>query len=192
MRQEITVDPDTPMPKDYRFLHKGNRYKTLHGRKLTHESGKPLYVVVHNKEKIGLRIPILVYKQVQSQAIETLPARLNATKKRDATDQAKAAAEIALQFPKMPEVEKETILQHGFRKHSGRVGRASAVPLEKKVLLAVTAHVRHKHTSYDILLKGGKNRNQAREMTKDVIHKKMHEWGLEKVVKKGTVEGYST
>ncbi len=180
MYQEITVASDSPMPKGYRFLHKGNRYKTLHGRKLTRESGNLLYVVVEDKKNIGLRVPISVYKQVQTQATETLPARRAATEKRDATDIAKVATEIALQFPKMPETEKDLVLKHGFRKHSGRVGRTSTISLDKKVVLAVTAHVRHKHTSYDALLKDGKDQKTARELTRKAIESKMCEWGLER------------
>ncbi|KAF1848122.1 uncharacterized protein K460DRAFT_364109 [Cucurbitaria berberidis CBS 394.84] len=143
MTCELTVHPGMPMPKGYGFLPKGIRYKTLHCRKLTHEAGKPLYIVVDKKKQVGLRAPNSIIHQVHAQAKQTLPTRRAATEKRDAADITKAAAELASQFPRMPTNEKETVLKHGFRKHSGRVGRTSLLLLSRKVLLAVIAHVRH-------------------------------------------------
>ncbi|MDP6526981.1 MAG: DUF2293 domain-containing protein [Kiritimatiellia bacterium] len=36
--------------------------------------------------------------------------------------------------------------------HSGRVGRTSCLHMDEKVVLAVRAHIRHSHTSYDVNL----------------------------------------
>ncbi|CAG5159534.1 uncharacterized protein ALTATR162_LOCUS5622 [Alternaria atra] len=180
MRQEIEVTPKTPMPKAYGFLPKGDRYKTLHCRKLTHEEGRSLYIVVDKKQTTGIRVPLNILHKVHTQAKRTLPTRRAATAQRDATDIARAAAEIDSQFSKMPAAEKETILKHGFRKHSGRVGRTSSMSLPRKVLLAVIAHVRHRHTEYDTLLKGGKSREAARKTTRKKIETVMHRWGYTK------------
>lgn len=38
---------------------------------------------------------------------------------------------------------------HATARRSGRVGRTSLLPLDKKVRLAVRAHLRHRHTSYE-------------------------------------------
>ncbi|KAH7396099.1 hypothetical protein BKA66DRAFT_258320 [Pyrenochaeta sp. MPI-SDFR-AT-0127] len=153
MIREITVSSNTPMPKGYGFLPKGIRYKTLHGRKLTHEAGKLVYVVVDQKKQV-------------------------ATEKRDSADIAKAATEIVNQFPKIPSKQKDLVLKHGFKKFSGRVGRTKSVPMPRKVLLAVIAHVRHKHTEYDALLSDGKDRDEARRLTKKKIENVMREWGF--------------
>ncbi|KAF3038585.1 hypothetical protein E8E11_002303 [Didymella keratinophila] len=145
--KEITVSSGTPMPKGYGFLLKGNRYKTSHCRKLTHDAGKTLFVVVNaKKQQLGLRVPNFILHQVHRQAKETLLARRAAVEKRDAASIDAAAAELEELFPKMPETEKVLVLKHGFRKHSGRVGRTGTIPLPRKVLLAVIAHVRHRHT----------------------------------------------
>jgi hypothetical protein len=188
MLQEITVFPSTPMPKAYGFLRKGDRYKTLHCRKLTREAGKQLYVVVDKKIQIGLRAPMLILHAVHAQAKKTLTTRREAVEKKDDADVAKATAEITKQFPKMPDGEKEAVLKHGFRKHSGRVGRAGSISLSQKVLLAVAAHVRHRHTEYEALLGRGKPRDaQARESARKATKKKvetvMREWGYTKRVK---------
>jgi hypothetical protein len=178
MFSETIVSPTTPMPEGYGFMAKGIRYKTLHCRKLTHESGKPLYVVVYKKTTIGLRAPKYIISAVHAQANETLSTRRAATQKRDNADISKAAANLATQFPRIPKAEKKLVLKHGFKKHSGRVGRTSLIPLSKKVLLAVIAHVRHKHTEYDNLLRDGKDRDVARKLTWKKIESVMRQWSF--------------
>lgn len=177
MPSEITVSASTPMPKAYGFLPKGNCYKTLHCRKLTREAARPLYIVFEKKKQVGLRAPLEILHKVHKQAKETLSTRRAATNKRDATDIAKATAEIEDQFPKMPSNEKATVIRHGFEKHSGRVGRTSSIPLSRKVLLAVIAHVRHRHTEYDALLHQGIDREDARNFTRDDIEHLLRKWG---------------
>ncbi|KAG9193455.1 hypothetical protein G6011_03490 [Alternaria panax] len=181
MRREIEVTSRTPMPKAYGFLPKGDRYKTLHCRKLTHENGRPLYIVLNDKKQTtGIRIPLNVLHKVHDQAKDTLSTRRAATVQRDAADIAKAAAEVDVQFPKIPAAAKETVLRHGFKKNSGRVGRTSSIPLSRKVLLAVLAHVRHMHTEYDTLLKKGKSRDVARKTTRKNIEVVVKKWGYPK------------
>jgi hypothetical protein len=178
MHQEITVSPSAPMPQGYAFLAKGIAYKTLHCRKLTREAGKPLYIVVDKRTTLGLRAPRHIIAQVHLQAKDTLATRRAAVGKRDAADIAKAAANLKVQFRKMFKTDQELVLMHGFKKHSGRVGRTAQIPLEKKVLLAVIAHVRHKHTEYDALLRAGTERDVARKMTRKKIESTMREWGF--------------
>jgi hypothetical protein len=180
MPSEIPVSASTPMPKGYGFLAKGNRYKTLHCRKLTHEAVRPLYIVFEKKKQIGLRAPLAILNTVHKQAKQTLSTRRAATNKRDATDIAKATAEVEKLFPRMPQSEKETVLRHGFKKHSGRVGRTSSLPLSRKALLAVIAHVRHRHTEYDALLDRGTNRDDARKSTREHIERLLRKWGYSK------------
>jgi len=181
MRQEITATQMSPVPKSYGFLPKGDRYKTLHCRKLTHEAGRPLYIVLDDQKRTtGIRIPLHVLHKVNKQSKETLPTRRAATTKRDATDIANVAAEIDTQFPKIPASEKQAVLKHGFKKHSGRVGRTSSIPLTRKILFAVIAHVRHTHTDYDAMLKNGKSREHARKTTREGIETVMRTWGYTK------------
>jgi hypothetical protein len=176
-KREITVSPNKPMPRGYAFLPKGNQYKTLHCRRLTHEAGKPLFVVEDKKKVIGMRVPKHIFFQVQSLARETLDDRRAATEKRDNTLVRQAEAELAKQFPKLPEVEREAILKHAFRKHSGRVGRTGLTPMSKKVLFAAIAHIRHKHTGYDAMLNRGLDRDEARRAIAKKVQDILQEWG---------------
>ncbi|CAI6294203.1 unnamed protein product [Periconia digitata] len=175
--QEYTVSVNTPMPKGYAFLKKGIKYKTLHCRRLTHEAGKPVYVVENNKKLIGIRIPKSIYFHVQSLANETLPARRLATEQRDAALVRTAAAELDSQFPNIPKEDRKKILNHGFRKNSGRVGRTNQMPMSRKVLYAVVAHIRHKHTNYDQMLNDGTTREDARKKIHKKLQSILREWG---------------
>ena len=56
-------------------------------------------------------------------------------------------------FPRMPAKTTEEILAHGFQKGSGRVGRATRLDEEKRIELAVNAHIRHRFTDYENHLK---------------------------------------
>lgn len=176
-KREITVSPKKPIPPGYAFLAKGNQYKTLHCRRLTHEAGKPLYVVEDNRKVIGIRVPKAIFFQVQALARETLEARRTATEQRDATQLGQAATELRKQFPKIPKEEQNMILKHGFRKHSGRVGRTGLIPLPKKVLFAVIAHIRHRHTEYEQLLKKGEDRDTARRAIAQETQIILRNWG---------------
>jgi hypothetical protein len=176
---EVNVIASAPMPKGYGFLRKGIRYKTLHCRKLTHEAGKTLYVVLDAKKvQIGIRVPKFILQQVHKQANETLSSRRAATERRDASLLAAASSELHDRFPKIPGDEAEMVLKHGFKKNSGRVGRTSLVPLSQKVVLAVIAHVRHKHTKYNEILERGDERKDARRAVRKQIEMILRRWGF--------------
>lgn len=180
-KHEISVSPSKPMPKGYAFLPRGDPYKTLHCRKLTHEAGKPLYVVeigVKRKKVLGIRVPKSIFFQVQSQARETLASRRAATEQRDAALVRQAASAIDDQFPNIPAPEKEMVLKHGFKKYSGRVGRTGQIPMSKKVTLAVIAHIRHTHTEYDKILDASGEREEARRKIAKQLQAILRDWGL--------------
>lgn len=73
----------------------------------------------------------------------------------------------------MPAESLEVILDHAFLKGSGRVGRTSTKTDERKVILAVEAHIRHTCTPYEQLLQTGMDRTKAREAV----------WGTVKAIK---------
>lgn len=175
---EITVRSSVPVPEGYGFLPKGIRYKTLHCRKLTHDARKTLYVVVDaKKHQLGIRVPTSILHQVHRQAKDTLSARRAAVGKRDVAYIESVATELETQFPEMPEKDRVLALKHGFKKHSGRVGRTGKIPLPRKVLLAIVAHVRHRHTKYDVLLASGVERTVARKAVNRKIECVMQNWG---------------
>ncbi|KAF2269524.1 hypothetical protein CC78DRAFT_550880 [Lojkania enalia] len=176
-KRETTVSPKVPIPKGYAFLPKGNQYKTLHCRRLTHEAKKTLYVVEDGKKVIGIRVPKNIFFRVQSLARETLSSRRAATETREGTLIRKAELEVDQLFPRIPKVERDAVLKRAFRKHSGRVGRSSQTPMPRKVRLAVIAHIRHKHTEYDVLLNKGVKREDARTAVSEKMLGILRQWG---------------
>jgi hypothetical protein len=76
------------------------------------------------------------------------------------------------------------VLNHGFRKHSGRVGRTSTITLSEKVLLAIIAHARHRHTGYGALLNSGKQRQVARKAMREDVDCVLQRWRRTQAAKK--------
>ncbi|PNP60435.1 hypothetical protein THARTR1_00459 [Trichoderma harzianum] len=178
MQREPTVSPETPMPKGYGFLKKGNTFMTALCRKKTHAAGKTLYVVTKCGKQEGLRAPTWILQHVRSKEKETREKRRGAVQRRDAaTEDAFEAATLKL-FPKIPEQDLTTILKRTLRKRSGRVGRTGKLDLDKKAYLAVQAHARHCHTDYDKLLaQASQDRDAARRSIRDKVSKLLIEWG---------------
>lgn len=100
-------------------------------------------------------------------------SRANAVHLRDAKDLSRSRQLLWTQFPLMPDESLEVVLDHAFLKGSGRVGRTSTKTDERKAVLAVEAHIRHMHTSYEELLESGMERKDAREAV----------WGTVRAVK---------
>lgn len=178
LQKEITISVTDPWPKGYAFLRKGDRYKTLHCRKMTHASGRALYVVMSpTKTQLGLRAPSSIIQKVAAQAKATSSTRRAAVQKRDAATILQAEKMLLAQYPRIPEADKSLVLKHSFKKNSGRVGRTGTLKWDKKVQLAVSAHIRHRHTKYDDLLKNGVEREEARKMIRDEALKLSRKWG---------------
>ncbi|RDA87229.1 hypothetical protein CP532_2541 [Ophiocordyceps camponoti-leonardi (nom. inval.)] len=61
-------------------------------------------------------------------------------------------------FPRIPNTDRQRVILHSFTESASyhgerRVGRSSTLTLSRRVQLAVLAHIRHTHTTYDDLLK---------------------------------------
>ena len=72
-------------------------------------------------------------------------------------------------FPKMPEDACSEILEHGFQKGSGRVGRSGTLEDNIKVQLAVNAHIRHRLTQYDAILAANKGQD-AKLVVREIVN----------------------
>ncbi|KAL5094797.1 hypothetical protein Trisim1_005529 [Trichoderma cf. simile WF8] len=180
MKREETVSPETPMPKGYGFLKKGNTFMTALCRKKTRDADKTLYVVTKRGKQQGLRAPRWILEEVRKEEKKTREKRRGAVQRRDAaTEDAFEAATLRL-FPNIPKQDLTTILKRTLRKRSGRVGRTGKLDLDKKAYLAVQAHARHCHTDYDKLLaRASQNRDAARRAIRDKVSKLLIEWGAD-------------
>lgn len=81
-------------------------------------------------------------------------------------------------FPRCPEGREFKIADHACLKYSGRVGRSAGAKSfdEEAVLLAVTAHIRHRETNYDGLLARGFDRADARVQVKFKVNEVLARW----------------
>jgi hypothetical protein len=88
------------------------------------------------------------------------------------------AAHIRARYPRCPKDETRRIAEHACRKHSGRVGRtAAAKEFDLRAIdLAVAAHIRHVHTTYDELLMDGWDRHDARHRVAADVDSLTEEW----------------
>ena len=81
-------------------------------------------------------------------------------------------------FPGCPSEREVQIAEHACRKYSGRIGRSAAAKSfdEAAVLLAVTAHVRHRETNYDELLAKEWDRLEARAQIRHHVDEVLRSW----------------
>jgi hypothetical protein len=92
-----------------------------------------------------------------------------------------AVAELKNQYPKFPSSEEKEALK-AWKVSSGKVGRATALSLDCKVRLAITALARHRFTNYHELLSQGMSRDDARKNIERSLKEKLREWkGIEKL-----------
>lgn len=176
--EELIVDMLSRVPDGYSFVRSGNVYITKNCRNLTHQAGQTVYVVRDSEKKrnCGLRVPKHIYKSVLKLHAETKDQRKEVVQKKDSAREKKVRLEISKMFPRIPQERIQKILKHMLVKRSGRVGRSKDVPLRQMAELAVKAHIRHKDTEYDELLRKGITREQARSQVKTRIDEVVKSW----------------
>ncbi|MCJ1310329.1 hypothetical protein MMC25_003992 [Agyrium rufum] len=188
--EEITVYATSPSPNGYIFVSKGNSYITRNCRLETKAARRNLYVVKDDKSKIllGIRCPRFVFFKVKKKDKETAAARSKIVIQKDSRLTTNARAILALKFPRIPQEDVDRVIKHAFRRGSGRIGRCQVIEEETKVVRAVYAHIRHKHTKYDELLKqtenahkrsGSESRKVARDCVAPQIKSVLRSWGYE-------------
>ncbi|KAF1964460.1 hypothetical protein BU23DRAFT_492578 [Bimuria novae-zelandiae CBS 107.79] len=80
-------------------------------------------------------------------------------------------------FPKIPEADLTSIVNHAFEEGTNRVGNAKELSLARRVQLAVVAHIRHTYTDYDKILKHKTGTwTEARQRVEHVSLAKLKEW----------------
>lgn len=78
--------------------------------------------------------------------------RQKAVAAKDSLEYAQNQGLLRTYYPNIAADSAADVLDHGFLKGSGRVGRAKALDEQLRVTLAVNAHIRHRLTDYDSLL----------------------------------------
>ncbi|KAL1652196.1 hypothetical protein SLS58_000323 [Diplodia intermedia] len=179
----LTATFDQQAPPGYTFIGFGNAKLTAQCKEFCRKRGELAYSVsappknnaTADPEKISFHVNRLGFyfpNKIVDLAMEWLGIHVNGARPRSKNgsgftrglgrrlkqhtnlseeDQVRAAMRDL--FPKMPEDSLEAIVEHAFAEGAKRVGNATNLSLERRVQMAVLAHVRHKHTEYDKLLK---------------------------------------
>lgn len=160
------------LPKGHSYVPKGNVFITGHCRRRTQAAGGTVYAVVDNqgKKQIGIGVPTDIYLQVQHDEMDTRAERESNVQKRDEAIEKDFRKAIVQEYPRMPADVVPLVLKKALEKGKGKVGRTSTLDLSKKAVLAVRAHIRHVHTDYDALLRGGMGREEARREVATKVH----------------------
>ncbi|KXJ92599.1 hypothetical protein Micbo1qcDRAFT_222378 [Microdochium bolleyi] len=186
--REVTVSRRSPCPQGYRLVPKGTPYMTLNCRKQALAAGHTVYQVLDDDDDdndgrkpggrpIGIRVPSSIHASVLAAFHATKEDRAEATRRRDAKLDAAYREAVLQMFPKIPRDSLAVVMSHAMRKCSGRVGRTGTLDVAEKAILGVQAHIRHRCTGYEKLLKGGMSWGKARQEVHEQIKKKSAEWG---------------
>ncbi|PLB33766.1 DUF2293 domain-containing protein [Aspergillus candidus] len=175
---EVNCFEHDSFPDGYVFVPRGDVYITRNCRAKTKQSHRIVHLVWDRsaKIKLGIRVPADVHAAVLELASATADSRANATMARDEKDLAHSQQLLRSQFPLMPDESMKIILDHAFRKGSGRVGRSSNLTDHHKATLAVEAHIRHALTPYEDLLRAGVKRQTARHSVWGMIQSIKETW----------------
>ncbi|POS74438.1 hypothetical protein DHEL01_v207161 [Diaporthe helianthi] len=166
------------LPSGYAFVPKGNVYITTNCRKLTQQRGRSVLTVIDEKNRqIGIGVPKDIYLVVQFKDTETRDDRAANVVKRDEGIAKGFEKDIMREFPNIPSNSLRNVLKIALEKGKGKVGRTGKLDMQRKVHLAVRAHIRHCETDYDKLLRSGVAREDARQRIEAKIQEVCRAWG---------------
>ncbi len=136
-------------------------------------------------ERQGLLVEAPALEQAEQECLNDEERRLRARSRAaivrervDAEYVEAFAQQVLVAYPGCAPAEANAIARHACLKDSGRVGRSAAARSfdSEAISLAVTAHVRHRHSQYDRLLAQGWDRGDARHAVADVVQAVLRRW----------------
>ena len=136
-------------------------------------------------ERQGILVEEDALARAERECLADADARARAAERRaerelaiDQAYRAEFARHVRAAYPGCPEDEAVAIAEHACVKYSGRVGRTAAAKefAPNAIDLAVSAHVRHRHTYYDRLLGEGCERLTARQVVSRDVERVLVRW----------------
>ncbi|KAK4042269.1 hypothetical protein C8A01DRAFT_14047 [Parachaetomium inaequale] len=162
-------------PPGFEFVPIGNPALTTACKEISREQDAMIFIVTSinglskklssHLNRAGHHIRQTIVEQARAtlghdhiEVIGTAPGRPEPIPERQEDINKQADAAIRDLFPRIPNTDRQTIIEHAFNKSRpvGKeppVGLAAHVTLSRRVQLAVLAHIRHTHTRYDQLLR---------------------------------------
>lgn len=182
---EFEVTTAREPPPGFEFVPVGNPDLTKACKELSREQDAMIFIVSDSREadvtqlgihmnRVGHHIRRTIVEEARAQLgqpleyfLETVNGHPEPIPESQEEINAQADGVIRDLFPRMPNTDRQMIIDHSFRKgHQNRtVGLAANITLSRRVQLAVLAHIRHTHTRYDQLLRevGWSNARKAVE-----------------------------
>ena len=124
-----------------------------------------------------MQCPYDIFKVVTENAAASADKRAKLVAAKDSRDDKQNLRSLTELFPNMPAKSMQELLEHGFKKGSGRVGRAMKLDEEERIELAVHAHIRHRYTDYESYLreqrKVGKGSSNPRSEARERVHEQV-------------------
>ncbi|TLS26087.1 hypothetical protein PpBr36_07109 [Pyricularia pennisetigena] len=168
---EFQVTTDRTPPPGFEFVPIGNPDLTKACKELSREQDAMIFIVSAmdhgdgsqlglHMNRVGHHIRRTIVEQARTSLGQSLEYFLEtASDKRpepipETQEEINAQADAALRdlFPRMPNTDRQMVIDRSFRKGGGEtVGLAADLTLSRRVQLAVLAHIRHTHTTYDEL-----------------------------------------
>lgn len=176
---EFEFTEDRHPPPGFEFVPIGNPALTTACKELSREQGAMIFIVTSTfgrfsrtlsfqLNRAGHHIRQSIVEEARKSLGDAQDTVVDADpgvpepipeKQEDIDKQADAA--IRDLFPRIPNTDRQMIIQHAFNKanlnpkkgDAPPVGLAPDIPLSRRVQLAVLAHIRHTHTRYDELLR---------------------------------------
>lgn len=136
-----------------------------------------------------MHCPCEIFETVARNAAASADKRAKAVVAKDNRDDKQNRLLLNEMFPRMPSRSLKEVLEHGFQKGSGRVGRSMKLEAEERTELAVHAHARHNFTNYGSYLteqrKVGNRSSSLRSEARERVHKQVrsivNSWRPEKI-----------
>ncbi|KAL6877854.1 hypothetical protein HDV57DRAFT_500703 [Trichoderma longibrachiatum] len=174
---EYQVTTERTPPPGFEFVPIGNPELTAACKELSREKDAMIFIVsnakcsdgnvlAHQMHRIGHHIRQVIVEEAKA-SIGDIPHRLGPITdagpepipESQAVYHAQVDAAIRDLFPRVPNTDRQMIIEHSFTRGSTQepekklVGFSQDLTLSRRVQLAVLAHIRHVHTRYDALLK---------------------------------------
>ncbi|KAK4139825.1 uncharacterized protein C8A04DRAFT_15505 [Dichotomopilus funicola] len=173
---ELEYTEKKEAPPGFEFVPIGNPALTTACKELSREQDAMVFIVtsIHGLSKrlsshlnrIGHHVRQTIVEQARATlgdeglgAVGAAPGLPEPIPEKQEDINAQADAAIRDLFPRVPNTDRQSIIEHAFNKSRpvGKdgppVGLASDITLSRRVQLAVLAHIRHNHTRYDQLLR---------------------------------------
>ncbi|KAF4467290.1 hypothetical protein FALBO_5825 [Fusarium albosuccineum] len=174
---EFQITTKKTPPPGFEFVPAGNPELTTACKELSREKDAMIFIVSNAKEsstsnilahqvhRIGHHIREIIVEEARAALGQLVDRALPLSGGSpepipESQEEYDAQVDAALRdlFPRIPNTDRQMIIEHAFRRGTAskgekKVGLSEDITLARRVQLAVLAHIRHTHTRYDTLLK---------------------------------------